>query len=170
LQFPFPGRAPPLYFFYTLAQSRRLPPSCYFSPRSINMDMRSAASRARRERYDNRTEPSTRASADNRIRIATPSDAALGPTRDPLSLPPLCREFTRHTLSSKFRRISLKTKKSDTNKVTLTLQGVCHQSRVTNQRFFQFSLRRCGAICTMPAISLQRGAFQPMTALIVILA
>jgi hypothetical protein len=103
LQFSFPASVPRLYFFCTLAQSPRLSPSCYFPPRSINMDMRLAASSARRARYDNRTEPHARASADNRIRIAAPSEAALGPTRDPLSLlpsPPSPRDFTRHAIPS----------------------------------------------------------------------
>ncbi len=148
---PFSASVPHLYFFYTFAQSRRLPPSCYFPPRSINMDTRqgsqstasrareikpadgrdlsagkrSAASRARRERHDSRTEPPARASADNRIRIVTPSEPALAPTSFPPSLlpwPPLSHQITRHTLPSKFRRISLKTKKSGTHKVTHKLR------------------------------------------------
>ena len=67
------------------------------------MDMRLAASSARRASYDNRTEPHTRASADNRIRIAAPTEAALGPTSAPLSLlpsPPSPRDFTRHAIPS----------------------------------------------------------------------
>lgn len=63
------------------------------------MDMCSAVSSARREKDENRPEPPARASAS-------------GPTRGPLSLPslaPQSHQITRHTLPSKFRRISNKT-------------------------------------------------------------
>jgi hypothetical protein len=39
-----------------------------------------------------------------------------------------------HTMQSDFPSISLKTKKSDTNKVTHFFEGVCHQSGVTNHQ------------------------------------
>ena len=70
------------------------------------------ASEARREGHDNSTEPPARASADNPIRIVTPSEPGL-----PSRLLP--REFTTTHVPSKFPSISLKTKKSGTNKVTL---------------------------------------------------
>src|SRR5271168_5175819 len=76
------------------------------------MDMRSAASRAPRERHENRSEPPARAAA-----VAAIKSTAF-PALPLRLLYPLSRQFTRHTMSSKFHPNSLKTKDWCTRKVT----------------------------------------------------
>ncbi len=104
-----------LYFFRTFAQSRRSPLSFYFPARSINMDKRSTANRALRERRENRSEPRARAAAAS--------------------------QFTRHTMSSKFHPNPLKTNDGCTHKVTHFSQvgdgtlATNHQSLITNHGF-----------------------------------
>jgi hypothetical protein len=123
---PFPAQNDHLYFVCTFAQSRRSPLSCYFPARSINMDRRSAASKARRERHDHRNEPRShdpaRTHGERSRTIVTPGESAaqdkprgpslahssLTPHNSPLPPAPP-RQITRHTLPSNFRPNSLKT-------------------------------------------------------------
>jgi hypothetical protein len=116
------------------------------------MDMRSAASSARRERHDNRTEPRTRASAAVASLPFVPSavegrefpGSSLTNHRSPIKSHGFLPNYSTH-VPSKFPSISLKTKKSGTNKVTLFFEVTSpgrHAKRNTmSSKFWPISLK-----------------------------
>ena len=66
------------------------------------MDMRVAESRARRERHDNRTEPPTRASADNHLLPLNAPSSCFRASLLPCILPP-SSQIKCHTMQSNRR-------------------------------------------------------------------